>query len=164
MPGRAGDDEALLIERLRLQRRGESVRLRQQRHVKFPLQQQLAQPVGYRLDQRDFHARIVGPEPAEEADEPHRPDGAHHPQPKLRAVQPQEARRGLLRLLGAGQHLGQMRLEQAAKLGQVRVVALAREQQTAEFVLHLLDRPGQGGLADVADLSRLGEVQRLAER
>src|SRR5271165_3863481 len=45
----------------------------------------------------------------------------------------------------------------------MRVVALTREQQAAEFVLHLLDRAGQRGLADIADLGRPGEVQRLAE-
>jgi hypothetical protein len=46
----------------------------------------------------------------------------------------------------------------------VRIVALTGEQQAAQLVFHLLNRPRQRRLADVAHLGSLGEVQRLAER
>ena len=57
-----------------------------------------------------------------------------------------------------------MRLHHPAELGQVRLVALAVEQQPAQLLLEQLDRAGQRGLGDVALLGRAREVERLAQR
>ena len=53
---------------------------------------------------------------------------------------------------------------QPAEIGQMRQLALAPQQQAAQLLLELLDRPGQRGLRDVALLGRAGEVQRVGDR
>jgi hypothetical protein len=56
-----------------------------------------------------------------------------------------------------------MRLEHAPEFGEMGVVALTGEQQAAELVFRLLDGAGQCRLADVANFSCLGEVERLGD-
>jgi len=51
-----------------------------------------------------------------------------------------------------------LRLHQSTQVGQVDVAALAGEQQAAQFILDLLDRPGQGWLRDVALFRRADEI------
>ena len=49
-------------------------------------------------------------------------------------------------------------LDQPAKVGEMGEVALAPEQEPAEFLLQLLDRAGERRLGDVTLLGRAGEV------
>ena len=55
-------------------------------------------------------------------------------------------------------------LQQRAEIGDVREVALAAEQQPADFVLELLDGAAQRRLGDVALLRGPREVAGLADR
>ena len=57
-----------------------------------------------------------------------------------------------------------MRLDEPAEICQMRQLALSPQQQPAEFLLKLLDRPGQGRLRHPALLGRAGEIQRVSYR
>lgn len=66
------------------------------------------------------------------------PDGAHDAEANLRLLQAEETLRRRLGSLGIGQDLAQMRRDQPAEIGEMRQLALAPQQQTAEFLLELL--------------------------
>ena len=57
-----------------------------------------------------------------------------------------------------------MRLDEPAEICQMRQLALAPQQQPAELLLELLDRPGQGRLRDIAPFRRTREIQGVGDR
>jgi hypothetical protein len=61
-------------------------------------------------------------------------DGAYDAQPNLRLLQAEETLRPRLGSLGIGQDLAQMQRDQPAEIGETRQLALAPQQQTAEFL------------------------------
>src|SRR6516225_11432185 len=60
--------------------------------------------------------------------------------------------------------LPQQRQHAVAKLGELRMRALAPKQITAQFLLELPYGAGQGGLRDVALLGAAREIERAGDR
>ena len=100
----------------------------------------------------------------QEASEPDRSDGAHHPEPDRCTGQAQEALGSALRLSRLDDHLPQARLEEAAEIGEMDVASLTRHQHPAELLLELANRARQRGLGDAAGGCGFGEVARLTDR
>jgi hypothetical protein len=90
-------------------------------------------------------------------------DRTHDTEPNLRLLQIEKLLRRSFRGLGIGEELTQMRLDEPAEICQMRQLALAQQQQPAELLLELLDRPGQGRLRDIALLRRTREIQGVGE-
>ena len=142
----------------------ERARLRHHRDIEAAFVEQLAELAWHAFQQRHVDARMGVLELVEEADAAQRADGAHQPDVERRVLELEEALGGGLGGLGLLPDLLELRAHQPPEVGQVGVVALAPEQQAAELLLELLDRPGQRGLGDVAMLGGAGEVERLGDR
>jgi hypothetical protein len=158
-------------------------------HVLLAVERQIVQPVvGRGLRQRiDGRFKLAGDQPLLElrrrgVDDLQRNPGmaqlnggdefehlvrrnrAHQAEPQRRLLQANEILRLPLGLVGLTVDLLQIRLDRAAELREMRIGALAVEQRPAELFFQHLDGPRERGLADIADLSRTGEIQFVAKR
>ena len=96
--------------------------------------------------------------------EARRADSAHDAETDLRFLQAEKPLGRRFGCIGIGIELAQMRLDQPAKIGQMRQFALAPQQQSAELLFELLDGARQRRLRDVALFGRAREVQRVGDR
>src|SRR5262245_21623609 len=93
-----------------------------------------------------------------------RPDGAHETDSETGLFQCAKRLGALACFRHLLQDLPAVRQHDAAKLGQVRIAALAVNQRTTQFSLQVLDGPRQRGLRDVATLCRAREIERVCDR
>src|SRR5262249_33882118 len=90
-------------------------------------------------------------------------DRAHDPEFQRRALELDETRGKVLRLLRLPLNLLEIRTHRLPELAQMRSRPLAMEQEAAELVLQELDGTRERRLRHVAFLGRAGEVQLLAQ-
>ena len=115
------------------------------------------------LDQLQLDALVAPVEVGEQAGEPARADRAHDADLEMRVFQAKEARRFLAHAGQLVDDLLEPGPQQRAKIGDVREVALAAEQQAAHLVLELLDGAAQRRLGHIALLRGPREVAGVAD-
>src|SRR6516164_2358359 len=164
MPDGKRDAKSLAIERQHVEAHVERLGLRHHREIKFAVQQHFREGVWHAFDQGQLASVVCGTELRQKAHKARRADRTHDTEPNLRLLQIEKLLRRRFRRLGIGEELTQMRLDEPAEISQMRQLALAPQQQPAELLLELLDRPGQGRLRDIAVLRRTREIQGVGDR
>jgi hypothetical protein len=164
MPGGKCDAKPLTIERQHVEALAERLGLRHHREIKFALQQHFREGGWHAFDQGQLASGVCGMETRQKPHKACRADRTHDTEPNLRLLQIEKLLRRRFRGLGISEELTQMRLDEPTEVCQMRQLALAPQQQPAELLLELLDRPGQCRLRDIALLRRTCEIQGVGDR